>query len=159
MKTAIIYYSYTGNTHHVTQVIDNILKEMGDEVVIVRIRPLKEATNFLIQCKEAFFDSKPALYRTLLDLKDFDRIFLGSPVWAFKPAPAVNTYLDNCGSLEGKTAVCFVTYGSGAGKEKALEIMEKVLQTKGARVIAKVSFQQGEDAANIKRKLSGILSK
>ncbi|MBL7157853.1 MAG: NAD(P)H-dependent oxidoreductase [Candidatus Omnitrophica bacterium] len=157
MKSAIIYYSFTGNTHRVAQLIGDVLRDKGDEVVPVRIRPLKEETHFLTQCKEAFLSKKPDLYRTLLELKDFDRIILGSPVWAFKPAPAINTYLDKGASLEGKKAICFVTYGSGAGKENTLRIMKKGLQAKGAEVIDTISFQQGEGPAECKEKIKAVL--
>lgn len=157
MKSAVIYYSFTGNTHRVAELFVNILKNKGEEAVPVRIRPLKEETSFLGQCKEAFLGNKPELYRTLLDLKEFDRIILGSPVWAFKPAPAINTYIDKCSSLEGKEAICFVTYGSGAGKGKALTIMKKGLEGKGARVVGEISFQQGEGNEKCRGKLSRLL--
>lgn len=157
MKTAIVYYSYSGNTHRLAQLILGILKERGEEAVPIRVRPLKEETSFFIQCKEAFFGKKPELYKTLLGLKDFDRIILGSPVWAFKPAPAVNTYLDKCSSLNGKEAIPFITYGSGTGKDKALLIMKKSLEAKGARVLKTMSFQQGESAASCREKLKEVL--
>ncbi|MGB2706065.1 MAG: NAD(P)H-dependent oxidoreductase [Candidatus Omnitrophota bacterium] len=157
MKTAVIYYSFTGNTHRVAQIIIDILKSKGEEAIPVRIRPLKEETSFLGQCKEAFFAKKPELYKTLLDLGDFDRVILGSPVWAFKPAPAINTYLDKCSSLKGKEAISFVTYGSGAGKGRALEIMKRGLEAKGAHVAGTMSFQQGENIAVCKEKLSKML--
>ena len=157
MKTAVIYYSFSGNTRRAAYAIIDILRDRGEESIAVRIRPLKEERSFLGQCKEAFFAKKPELYRTLFDLKDFDRVILGSPVWAFKPAPAINTYLDKCSSLEGKEAFSFVTYGSGAGKQKALEIMKKGLLAKGARITGTMSFQQGEDARACKERASKIL--
>ena len=159
MKTAVIYYSFTGNTHRVAQVIIDILKNKGEEAIAVRIRPLKEVTSFLGQCKEAFFAKKPELYKTLLDLGDFDRVILGSPVWAFRPAPAINSYLEKCSSLEGKEAISFVTYGSGAGKGRALGIMKRGLEAKGARIAGTMSFQQGEGVEKCKEKLSNMLNR
>jgi len=157
MKTAVVYYSYSGNTDRAAYAIIGALRDKGEEAIAIRIRPLKEETGFLAQCKEAFLARKPELYRTLFDLKDFGRVILGSPVWAFKPAPAINTYLDKCGSLEGKEAISFVTYGSGAGKGKALLIMNKGLLAKGARVTGTMSFQQGEDAEKCKEKAKKVL--
>jgi len=157
MKTAVVYYSYTGNTHRVAQIIIGVLKSRGEEAIPVRIRPLKEETNFLIQCRDSFLRKKPELYRTLLDLKDYDRIILGSPVWAFNPSPAINTYLDKCISLEGKEAFCFVTYGSGTGKEKALKTLQKDLEAKGAKVVGEISFKQNEGLEASKNKISKML--
>jgi flavodoxin len=157
MKTAVIYYSYTGNTHRVAQLIAGILREKGDDVIPIRIRPLKEEANFLIQCLQAFFTGKPELYRTLLDLKDFDRIFIGSPVWAFKPAPAINTFLDKCSSLEGKEAVAFVTFGTGIGVAGTLKFMEKGFETKGARSVKTISFRADEPTGRCREKVEKLL--
>ena len=157
MKTAIVYYSYSGNTHRVAQIILEILKNKGEEAVPVRIRPLKEETKFMLQCKDAFLGKRPDLYKTLLDLKDFDRVILGSPVWAFKPAPAINTYLDKCSSLDGKSAILFVTYGSGVGKDKTLEAIKNRLEKRGARVTGTISLQQAESAKECREKLREIL--
>jgi len=157
MKSAVVYYSFTGNTHRVAYAIIDLLKSRSEEAIAIRIRPLKEETGFFGQCKGALLSRKPELYRTLFDLKDFDRIILGSPVWAFKPAPAINTYLDKCGSLEGKEAFAFVTYGSGAGRTRALEIMASRLRDKGAHVTGTMSFRQGEDAKACKEKIQKVL--
>ena len=157
MRTAVVYYSFTGNTHRIAQVLIGVLKSKGEEVIPVRIRPLKEEANFLKQCRDSFLGKKPELYRTLLDLGDYGRIVLGSPVWAFNVAPALNAYLDKCSSLEGKEAICFVTYGSGLGKKRTLEILKKGLEAKGAKVVGKVAFQQRENLENCKKKLSRVL--
>ena len=157
MKTAVVYYSYSGNTNRVAHMIINTLKNKGEESIPIRIRPLKEQGNFIMQCKDAFLSRKPKLYRTLLDLKSFDRIILGSPVWAFKPAPAINTYLSDCSSLKGKKAIAFVTYGSGAGKDKTLEAMKKTLEEKGATVDTLLSFQQTEGTDSLREKISKAL--
>ena len=96
---------------------------------------------------------KPELYKTLLDLKGFDRIILGSPVWAFKPAPAINSYIVKCSSLDGKEVILYVTYGSGTGKDKAIGAMKKSLEARGARVVGTVSFQQAEELELCRRKI------
>jgi len=157
MRSIVVYYSYTGKTHHAAQLITNIIKGKGGDILPVRIRPLKEEKNFLMQCAGSFFAKKPELYRTLLDLKNFDRIIIGSPVWAFKPAPALNTFLDKCSSMEGKSVICFVTYASGAGKNKALELMKKNCVSKGARVIGTLSFGNTESDEEYKKKLAPFL--
>ncbi len=160
MRTAIVYYSYTrtGNTHRIARLAAEALRREGEKVVPVRIRPLKEAANFFAQCAEAFFAKKPELYRTLLDLKDFDRIMIGSPVWAFKPAPAINTFLAECGALEGKEVICFVTHAGGCGKKNALEILKKKLTAKGARISQTAFFRGDEDPGECREKLSKLLA-
>ncbi|MCQ9207094.1 MAG: NAD(P)H-dependent oxidoreductase [Omnitrophica bacterium] len=160
MRTAIVYYSYTrtGNTHRIARLAAETLRREGEKVVPVRIRPLKEAANFFAQCAEAFFAKKPELYRTLLDFKDFDRIIIGSPVWAFKPAPAINTFLAECGALDGKEAICFVTHAGGAGRKNALEILKKKLAIKGACIAQTAFFRGDETSEECRVKLSKLLT-
>ena len=157
MKTAIVFYSYSGNTNRVAHLMVNMLNDKNQTAIPVRIRPVKEETNFFKQCIQAARSRKPELYRTLTDLTEFDRIIFGSPVWAFKPAPALNTYFAKCGNLSGKKAICFVTYGSGTGKDKALDVMKKELEKRGASVTDMVSFQQAESDSSCREKLEKIL--
>jgi len=158
MKTAIVYYSYSGNTHNVAQAIVEHLTQKGEEAIPVRIRPLQEETSFALQSRDAFFGKKPELYRTLLDLSEYDRIILGSPVWAFRPAPAINTYLSTCSSLEGKEVYCFVTYGSGTGKGRAMRFMQQGLVAKGARWQGEFFIQQAASDERIKEIIAAGLS-
>ena len=157
MKTAVVFYSFSGNTNRVAHLIIDVLKSKGEEAIPIRIRPVKEEKNFLKQCIDAFFGKTPELYETLLDLKEYDRVILGSPVWAFKPAPAINTYLSKCSALGGKEVICFATYGSGAGKDKMLDNMKKTLQEKGANVKKTISFQQAENQDVCRKKIEEIL--
>jgi len=157
MRIAVVYYSFTGNTHRVGQLIVGVLKSKGDDGIPVRIRPLKEEASFIKQAKDSLLSKKPEIYRTLLDLKDYDKIIIGSPVWAFNIAPAINTYLEKCSSIEGKDAICFVTYGSGVGKERAIRIMKDKLTQKGAKVIGELFFQQNEGLESCRDKLEKIL--
>ncbi|MCX5704091.1 MAG: flavodoxin, partial [Candidatus Omnitrophica bacterium] len=64
------------------------------------------------------------------------------PVWAFAPAPAMNTYLDRCFGLEGKKIILFTTYGSGTGNKRCLNYMQDIVVKKGARGIKRFSVQQ-----------------
>ncbi len=144
MRTVIVYYSYSGNTHRVAQNMGETLKVQGHEVTLVRITPLNETRSFLGQCLAARKGDKPELYKTLTDLSAFDNVVIGCPVWAFKPAPAVNTYIDVCDGLKDKKAVCFVTYGSGVGKDATLNLMKKMLSDKGAQVKASIAIQQND---------------
>ena len=147
MKSAIVYYSYSGNTHKAAQCLSGALKSRGEEVVPVRIRPLKEDNNLVLQFLNTVMGKKPELYRTLLDLSGFDRVIIGCPVWAFTPTPPVNTYLDKCTSLGGKKAVAFVTYSVGLGSKQTLSAMKKRLRSKGATEVKTISFKQGQDAS------------
>jgi len=156
VKTVIVYYSFSGNTNRVAHAISNCLKQKGDDVTLVKLTPLHEEKNFIMQCNTAFLGKKAELFKTLTDLSGFDRVIIGSPVWAFKPVPAVNSYLDTCTGASGKKAACFVTSG-GMGAGKALLIMQKALEQKGAAVEACFSFIQNEKDEKVAEEIAAKL--
>lgn len=141
MQSIIIYYSYSGNTKKVANILMELLKTKG-EVQQTELVGLDESKSFFGQCRRAFLRKKAALQPVNFDLSEFDLICFGTPVWAFGPAPAMNTYLDKCFGLEGKSVILFSTYGSGAGRERCLDYMQDILAKKGAKDFQKFSIQQ-----------------
>lgn len=140
MKTLLTYYSYSGITDKVAHIYAGILKKKG-EVAIQRLRPKNEPTTFLGQCAAAFSKKRAVLEDgPIFDMKDYDLLLIGSPVWAFAPTPAVNTYLDNLHGLEGKRAIILLTSGSGAGVNKCFKNIASALEAKGASRIDKINI-------------------
>ncbi len=141
MQAIIIYYSYSGNTKKVAGVLAEILSQKG-EVGAIGLKGLDESDKFLAQVARAFRHKRAKIEPVSFDLKAFDLICLGTPVWAFGPAPTMNTYLDNCFGLEGKEVILFTTYGSGTGNERCLNYMQEILTRKGAQQFKRFSIQQ-----------------
>jgi flavodoxin len=141
MKSAVVYYSYSGNTKKVAQELTNYLKQAG-EVEMIELVPQDEPRSFFGQCRRAFWHSKARLESMNTNLLPYDIICFGTPVWAFGPAPAINTYLDECSGLCEKTAILFTTYGSGTGNDRCLTYMQGILAKKGIQDFKKFSIQQ-----------------
>ena len=141
MKAIIIYYSYSGNTKKVAGILCGSLKEKG-QVETITLNALDESKNFFGQCARAFKHRRASIEPVENNLSQYDLICLGTPVWAFGPAPAMNTYLDQCSGLEGKEVILFTTYGSGTGNERCLNYMQDVLSKKGAVGFKRFSIQQ-----------------
>ena len=58
---------------------------------------------------------RPALAGPVPDMKDYDTVFLGFPIWWGREPSVVDTFLDAC-DFEGKTIIPFCTSGgSGLG--------------------------------------------
>lgn len=117
------------------------LREKG-ETEVIELKAQNESRSFLGQCRRAFGHKKAKLETVNYDLTPYDLICFGSPVWAFCPAPAMNTYLENCSGIAGKKIILFTTYGSGAGNNRCLNYMQKLLAGKGAAQFKKFSIQQ-----------------
>jgi len=141
MKSIIIYYSYTGNTKKIAEILGEILSQKG-ESEFIELRPLDESDRFFIQATRAFRHKRAEIGSVNFDLNNFDLICFGTPVWAFSPVPAMNTYLDRCLGLEDKSVILFVTYHSGAGVQRCLNYMEKILSRKGVKDFKRFSIQE-----------------
>jgi flavodoxin len=132
MKSLIVYYSYSGITEKVAGLYATELAKKG-EVSVERLRPKEEITTFLGQCKAAFARKRAELSGNYtFDVSGYDLVIIGSPVWAFAPVPAVNTYLDSLTGLEGRRAVILLTSGSGAGVGNCFHTIKKALEAKHA---------------------------
>jgi len=141
MKSAVIYYSFSGNTRKAAELLREFLSGRGS-VEMIELAALDESKSFLGQCRRAFAHVKGKISPAKLDLSGYDMVFFGTPVWAFGPAPAMNAYLEGVSGLQDKNAVLFATYGSGAGKGRCLDYMQEVLAKKGAKGFSRVYIQQ-----------------
>ena len=141
MRIAIAYYSYTGNTKKVAEILEEYLRNKG-EVDIIRLTDLQESGNFFTQATQALRHLKADILEVNFDLSAYDTIYFGTPVWAFGPAPALNAYMDKCFGLEAKSVVLFATYGSGTGRKRCFNYMRKILSGKGAKQFRQFSIQQ-----------------
>lgn len=141
MKSVVIYYSYSGNTKKVAGLLTQALAQRG-EVEQIELVGLDESRSFLNQARRALFLKHAEIQPVNFNLINYDLICFGSPVWAFAPSPAMNTYLSRCMGLEGKSVVLFATYGSGAGLNRCLDHMQKVLIKKAAKEFRRFAIQQ-----------------
>jgi flavodoxin len=142
MKSSVVYYSLTGKTAKIAEMLFQELGKKG-EVEVLRLSPLDESTNFFKQGERAFRKKKAQLAEIKTDLREFDLVCFGTPVWAFGPTPAMRAYLDSCSGLEGKTILLFVTSG-GMGNEKCLREMESILKLKQASSFKYLSLNQSD---------------
>ena len=143
MRSEIIFYSYSGNTRKVAKELKNFLGKQGS-AELIELKAKDETDSFLGQCNRAFLRKEAAIEDVKFDLKDFDVVCLGTPVWAFGPAPAMNTYLKKCSGVENKSVVTFTTYGSGTGKGRCVKIIQDAMSSKGAKKQSDFGVQQSK---------------
>jgi flavodoxin len=141
MNSIVVFYSFSGNTRKVAHFLSEYLAQKGP-VAVIELLALDESNKFLAQAGRAFKHTRAKLGSVNFDLSKYDLVCFGTPVWAFGPAPAMNTYLDKCSGVENKQAVLFTTYGSGAGNSRCLNYMQEILSRKGAKDFQRFSIQQ-----------------
>jgi flavodoxin len=140
MKTLIVYYSFSGITERVVNMYAKELAKTG-EITVQRLKPKAEITTFFGQCNAAFMRKRAELEGTpAFDVTGYDLIMIGSPVWAFTPTPAVNTYLDKLSGIAGKKTIILLTSGSGTGVGNCFSMIKKALETKKAAKIDTINI-------------------
>ncbi|MBR5115676.1 MAG: NAD(P)H-dependent oxidoreductase, partial [Lachnospiraceae bacterium] len=134
MKAAIVYYSMSENTAYVAERLrEGMLAQLkkDDEqagsaeasvVDVIRIIPEKAypdsgSSKFLWGGKSAIMKEKPKLEPYQFDADRYDRILIGTPVWAWTMSPPIRTFIDeNRDKLSGKQIGVFVCSGGGGVK-------------------------------------------
>lgn len=69
-------------------------------------------------------DSRPAIAGRLARMDEYDRVFLGFPIWWYVAPTIINTFLESY-DFTGKTLVPFATSG-GSGFGKTVETLKKL---------------------------------
>ena len=148
-RKAIVYYSYSNNTK---KMVDEIIKSVKADVYEIKpIIPYPDDYELLVEQEEHKQGKEEVveIEDLKINLKDYDTIILGTPVWWYTMAPPVRSFLKN-NDLSGKTIIPFITNGGWIGT--TLEDINKL--TKGAHVKNEIDIVF-EDS-NMKTSLVGL---
>ncbi len=139
MKTVIIYYSLDGNT---AGAAESLAKLIGADLCPIQpVKPMisagKPTFRTLMQGGgQVTFGLCPKLKDFSTDLGGYDRIVLGTPVWAGKCASFVRTFAKKYAkqhSLTDKVTAVFTLSGSG-DNAGCIADLKKMLPNIGATV-------------------------
>lgn len=113
-KSIVINYSFEGNTKFIAESLSRRL-----DIETYRIKPIKDLKNsgfskFIWGGKQVFMNELPKLEPIQLNLDVYDKIYLGTPVWAWTIAPAIKTLLEK--HLKDKFIYLFYTHEGGDQK-------------------------------------------
>ena len=116
-KSAVIYFSATGNTKALAEKIaaetNSDLIEIAPEEVYTS-EDLNYNNSDCRANKEQNDDSaRPAISNKIENMADYDTIYLGYPIWWGTMPKIINTFLDTY-DLSGKTVMPFCTSGGRA---------------------------------------------
>ena len=136
-KTLVLYFSATSNTRKVASLISQITRADIMEIV-PEVRYTKEDIDYQNNTCRASIEqnnsnARPAIAGNL-NVKDYDTIFIGNPIWFGTNPKIILTLLDNH-DLHGKKIVLFCTSGS-TGIEQSLndiKAYDKKLKIVGAK--------------------------
>jgi len=115
MKTAVIYYSFEGNSALVAEVIKAALNADSFEIKTTDTRKRNGFVKILWGCAQVFMNKKPDLLPLTVDINTYDLIIMGTPVWAGSPAPAIVSFLEKT-KIDGKRIALYCCHAGGKGK-------------------------------------------
>ncbi|HJJ04622.1 MAG TPA: flavodoxin [Clostridiaceae bacterium] len=115
MSKLVVYFSYTGNTRMIANKIKEklncdileiktVVPYSNDYDTVVNDEHNSEASNYL-----------PEIQDISLDLSKYNEIILGTPVWWYRPVPAIRTFLTQ-NDLSGKVIKPFATNAGWLGR-------------------------------------------
>ena len=137
MKTLVVYYSLTDKTHIVAQ---TLAAELNAD--IRRVEDVtKPSVSFWFYISAGFraIRGVEAEIRPIdTSFQGYDRVFIGSPVWAGSPSTPINAFIAKA-DFTGKDVVLFMTMG-GDDASGALKKMTERITKKGGTVVSSFAF-------------------
>ncbi|RAP51998.1 MAG: hypothetical protein BZ138_03975 [Methanosphaera sp. rholeuAM270] len=144
MTNLVIYYTRTNNTKLVAQTIK---EEIGADLLEIKDKKNRSGPiGYLMGAIDAFRGKTTDINYEDVDLKAYDTIFLGTPVWAAKPAPAIMEFIKE-NDFDGLQVITFATMGSTGGKS-TVQAMNNLIINKDGNV--KKSFSIAVSGNDIK---------
>lgn len=141
-KNVIIYYSCSGNTERVSKILKEYLDDSTDIFAIELESPYTAFTAYTKGIFHTKIEYLPKI-KNNIDLSSYDRVFLGSPIWAFTIPSPLKSFIKN-NSLKGKIILPFCTNGGQIG-----EYFEKINRIcKDAKILEGCSFSYIKKKSN-----------
>ena len=110
MKSLVVYYTRTGKTKFVAETIATQLAADVEEIVDLKKR--QGTLGWIMSGKDATRQSLTEIAQTTKVPADYDLVIIGTPIWAWKPTPAIRTYISQ-NNLSGKKVALFYTFETG----------------------------------------------
>jgi DNA-binding transcriptional ArsR family regulator len=143
LKACVIFYSLTGVTRGIAEGIRN-----SSGCDLIEVKTCTEYSTFTAYTTGVLRSRKgacDAIVPDEIDVSQYDLLIIGTPVWAWKPAPAINAAVRALRGCEGKMAVVFVTCHDQPGE--AIPILNRALAEHGVEVMAEICLTK-EDTKN-----------
>ncbi len=109
LKSLVVYYSRTGNTKFGAE---TVAAELGSDIEeIVDLKKRAGKLGWLSGGKDSMQQKETPIAPTKLLPADYDLIIIGTPIWAWRPTPAIRTYISK-NNLSGKKVALFFALDS-----------------------------------------------
>lgn len=125
-KTLIVFYSRGSKTRTVSTELKKYID--GDVEELIDLRNRKGLLGYIFAGRDALKKKNTEIKTTKFNPADYDRVIIGTPVWASTMTSAVRTYI---GENKGKfKSVAFVVTSGGPVDNKIFDEMSELCGTK-----------------------------
>lgn len=131
LNAAVLYYSQTEKTAVVATALAKRIS--GDLIEIKDLKNRKGIIGWIKAALDARGEKITQIEPSFFDTSNYDTLCIGTPVWAGKPTPAINTVINNF-EIKGKSIILFITLG-GSNYENALHLIKSKVEANGGNVI------------------------
>ncbi|GLK50611.1 MAG: hypothetical protein CMH93_04560 [Oceanicaulis sp.] len=131
MKTLVVYYSLTGTTRAVAEMIADQMNADLAEIGCTRYG--RSAWGMIRAVYDSLRNNLPPIEPLARNVTAYDLVVVGGPIWASHPAPPVRRFLRQTVSRLPRTAVFLTHQGSPA--EGALAEMEDIIGKSAAATL------------------------
>lgn len=140
-KALVAYFSCSGVTKNAAQTLADAagadLYEIKPEVPYTSadLNWMDKKSRSTVEMKDP--SSRPAISGKVLNMSDYDIVFVGFPIWWYVAPTIINTFLESY-DFSGKTIILFATSGgSGFGKtvEKLKGSVSATAEIKEGRIL------------------------
>lgn len=149
MRTAIVFYSMSGNTSYAAELAANAL---GGELIPIdsqKAYPDKGFRRFFVGGRDAVMGRTPPLLPYSFDAEKYDLVVIASPVWASRPAPPIRTFItENREALKNKRIAVILTSMGGGNPKAAATIAALAGQAKPEAYVELISPKDRPDEKN-----------
>ena len=114
-KTLLIYFSYTGHTKKIAEMIKN--KTNCDTLEIKTTKPYSSTYDSVVNDPNNQEESNylPEIESVDIDLDKYERIIIGTTTWWYRPVPAIRSFLTKY-QLDQNNIIAYSTNAGWLGK-------------------------------------------
>lgn len=156
MNVGIIYYSKSGNTKQIAEQIKHQAEEKDHTVDVVEVIPEKQP-GFLKAGHSAIRQKDLPIQNDSVDASSWDVVFVGSPIWAGKPAPLIKTMIQKTTGFNNTKVSVFISCGGGEKPgSKAVDLIKSYLHEKQAIVLDETLIVHMNRKGEIRKEIPSV---
>ncbi len=136
-KVLVVTYSQTGNTKAVAQ---QIIERFDADAVFIKAPEYEDETRSA--SSDAWDEVRTAIIEPeALDMSQYDLVFLGSPIWWYRPAVPLWAFVEK-NSFRGKKVVLFNTFKSRF-KDEYIAEFKGLVEERGGEWVDHIYVRRG----------------